>query len=50
MNDMPTTEHLDGKTIADLGFTGFVTHEYRRSVGKDPIDSLKKCIKIMDVV
>ena len=37
------------KTIADLGYTGFVTHEYRPSAGRNPADSLKRAVEIMDV-
>jgi hydroxypyruvate isomerase len=37
------------KTIADLGFTGFVAHEYRPSPGRDPIESLRRALEIMDV-
>ena len=37
------------KTIVDLGFTGYVAHEYRPSPGRDPIESLRQVIDIMDV-
>ena len=37
------------KTLADLGFTGYVAHEYRPSPGRDPIDSLRRCLDIMNV-
>ena len=37
------------KTIADLGFTGFIAHEYRPSPGRDAIQSLAATIAIMDV-
>jgi hydroxypyruvate isomerase len=37
------------KTIADLGFTGYVCHEYRPTPGKDPIQTLAKVLEIMDV-
>ncbi|HEV2985353.1 MAG TPA: TIM barrel protein, partial [Vicinamibacterales bacterium] len=36
------------KTIADLGFTGYVAHEYRPSPGRNPIESLSQCLDIMD--
>ena len=36
------------KTIADLGFTDYVGHEYRPAPGNDPIASLEKCIRICD--
>jgi hydroxypyruvate isomerase len=37
------------KTIADLGYTGFVCHEYRPSPGADPIQTLAKVFEIMNV-
>jgi hydroxypyruvate isomerase len=37
------------KTIADLGFTGYVAHEYTPAQGHDPIQSLKEAIEIMAV-
>ena len=35
--------------IADLGFTGFVAHEYRPTQGRDTIKSLETCFEIMNV-
>jgi hydroxypyruvate isomerase len=37
------------QAIADLGFTGFVSHEYSPSQGHDPIKELEKAIQICDV-
>ncbi len=37
------------QAIADLGFQGFVTHEYSPAPGRDPIESLKQAIAICDV-
>jgi len=37
------------KTIADLGFTGYVAHEYSPARGNDPIKSLEKALDIFDV-
>jgi hydroxypyruvate isomerase len=37
------------QAIADLGFTGFVSHEYSPSQGHDPIETLAKAIEICDV-
>ncbi len=37
------------QAIADLGFEGFVTHEYSPSQGHDPITELKKAIDICNV-
>lgn len=36
------------QAIADLGFTGFVTHEYSPSQGHDPLKELEKAIQICD--
>jgi len=35
--------------IADLGFTGFVAHEWRPGPGHDTVESLERCFKILDV-
>ncbi|PWU07875.1 MAG: hydroxypyruvate isomerase [Terriglobia bacterium] len=37
------------KTIADLGFTGYIAHEYRPTPGRDPIQDFAQAIEIMDV-
>ena len=37
------------QAIADLGFTGFVSHEYSPSQGHDPITELTRAIEICDV-
>jgi hydroxypyruvate isomerase len=37
------------QAIADLGFTGFVSHEYSPSQGHDPIKELEKAIALCDV-
>lgn len=37
------------KTAADLGYRGFVAHEYDPSPGKDPIRTLEKVFDIADV-
>jgi hydroxypyruvate isomerase len=37
------------KTIADLGFTGYVAHEYKPAPGRDARESLKQAIEIMTV-
>ncbi len=36
------------QAIADLGFTGFVSHEYSPSQGHDPMTELKRAIEICD--
>jgi hydroxypyruvate isomerase len=35
--------------IAELGYTGFVAHEWRPAPGRDPIKSLEQCYEIMNV-
>ncbi len=37
------------KSIADLGFSGYVAHEYSPAPGRDPIASLKQAIEIFTV-
>jgi len=37
------------KSAADLGYRGFVAHEYDPSPGKDPIQTLEKVFNIADV-
>jgi hydroxypyruvate isomerase len=41
--------HFVAKTIADLGFTGYIAHEYRPALGRDPIKDLTQAIEIMTV-
>jgi hydroxypyruvate isomerase len=37
------------RTIADLGYTGFVAHEYDPTPGRDPVQLLEKVFAIADV-
>jgi hydroxypyruvate isomerase len=37
------------EVIADTGFTGYVSHEWRPSPGRDPLRSIAEAIEIMDV-
>ncbi len=37
------------KTIADLGYSGYIAHEFRPSAGRDPLESLKQAIEIITV-
>jgi hydroxypyruvate isomerase len=37
------------QAIADLGYTGYVAHEYGPAPGRDPIASLKQALGIFDV-
>ena len=52
-NELDDTQELNfkfvAKTIADLGFTGYVAHEYRPAAGHDPIQSLAQALDIMTV-
>ena len=52
-NDIDETQELNYRyvmeTIASLGFTGFVTHEYTLKMGSDPVAVLNKAMEICDV-
>jgi hydroxypyruvate isomerase len=52
-HDIDETQELNYRfimqAIADLGYTGFVSHEYSPAQGHDPIPTLEKAIKICDV-
>jgi hydroxypyruvate isomerase len=37
------------QTIADLGYAGYIAHEYRPAAGRDAKESLKQAIEIMTV-
>jgi hydroxypyruvate isomerase len=37
------------KTIADMGYAGYIAHEFRPSPGRDPLQSLKQAIEIITV-
>lgn len=37
------------KTILELGYTGYIAHEYHPAAGRDPIQSLDHAVSIMDV-
>ena len=41
--------HFIAKSIADLGYTGFIAHEYRPSAGRDPLQSLVQARDICTV-
>jgi hydroxypyruvate isomerase len=40
---------LVAQTIADLGYSGYVAHEYRPTPGRDPIKSIETDMAILDV-
>jgi hydroxypyruvate isomerase len=52
-NEIDDTQELNyrymAKVIADLGYTGFVAHEYRPGAGRDPVESLRQAFDIMTV-
>jgi hydroxypyruvate isomerase len=52
-NEIDETQELNyrfiAKTIADLGYTGYVAHEYRPGAGHDPVQSLIRAVEIMTV-
>ena len=52
-NDIDDTQELNyrfiAQAIADLGFLGFLSHEYTPAPGHDPIATLDKAIDICDV-
>ncbi len=52
-NEIDDTQEINWRfvanAIADLGYTGYVAHEYRPSMGRDPIKSLEECFAIMNV-
>ena len=52
-NELDDTQELNyrfvAKTIADLGFTGYVAHEYSPARGRDAIQSLNQAMEIFDV-
>jgi hydroxypyruvate isomerase len=37
------------KIIADLGYTGYIAHEFRPTPGRDPLQSLQQAIEILTV-
>jgi hydroxypyruvate isomerase len=51
--EIDDTQELNHKfianAIADLGYTGFVAHEWRPGPGRDAIKSLEECFAIMNV-
>jgi len=52
-NELDETQEINyryvAKTIAELGFTGYIAHEFRPSPGHDPIKSIEQAIEILDV-
>jgi hydroxypyruvate isomerase len=52
-HDIDETQELNyrfiAQSIADLGFTGFIAHEYSPAPGHEPIQTLAKAMDICDV-
>lgn len=52
-HDIDETQELNyrfiAQAIADLGFTGFIAHEYSPAQGHEPIATLNKAMEICDV-
>lgn len=52
-HDIDETQELNyrfiAKAIADLGFMGFIAHEYSPDQGHDPVATLNKAMEICDV-
>ena len=56
---VPSRQEIDDKqelnfrfianAIADLGYNGFIAHEWRPAMGNDPVKSLERCFEIMNV-
>jgi hydroxypyruvate isomerase len=52
-NEIDETQELNyrfiAQSIVDTGYTGYIAHEFRPSMGADPIKSLEKCFAILNV-
>jgi len=52
-HELDDTQELNyrfvARTIADLGFTGYIAHEWRPSPGRDAIENLQRVFDIMNV-
>ena len=52
-NEIDDTQELNfrfiAKAIADTGYTGFIAHEWRPSMGSDPVKGLERCFEILNV-
>jgi hydroxypyruvate isomerase len=52
-HELDDTQELNyrfvAKAIAELGYAGYVAHEYSPAMGRDPIESLKQAIGIFEV-
>ncbi len=52
-NELDYTQEINyryiAEVIADTGYTGYVSHEFRPGPGRDPIRSIEQAMAIMDV-
>ena len=52
-HELDDTQELNyrfiAKAIADLGYSGYVAHEYSPAMGRDPIESLKQAMSTFEV-
>jgi hydroxypyruvate isomerase len=52
-NELDDTQEVNwrfvAKTIVDLGYTGYIAHEWRVTPGKDVADSVKRSVAALDV-
>jgi hydroxypyruvate isomerase len=37
------------KVIGDLGYRGFISHEWTPAAAQDKVQTLRKCMEIIDV-
>jgi hypothetical protein len=42
-------DQVFGQVIADLGYEGYVSHEWRPTPGRDPLQSIAEAMSILDV-
>jgi hydroxypyruvate isomerase len=51
--DIDHTQEINYRFIAqvlsDLGYTGYISHEFRPAPGHDPLDCLRQAFAIIDV-
>ena len=52
-NELDYTQEINyryiAEVIADTGYTGYVSHEFRPGPGRDPVRSIEQAMAIMDV-
>lgn len=52
-NEIDETQELNyrfvAKVIGDLGYRGFISHEWTPAAGSDKLESLRRCMRILDI-